>query len=139
MTGQLHATPERATGGLTSALGRGLTARLAWTHDGTLLTATDYAAARGIPPPALPELEALGELFSLDIEGARWYPSELLKLSPDVADAVCRAMAGDEPARQLVFIMRKHGALAGRTVTEAVAQGLLSDVLRLAHAWRQEP
>lgn len=104
-----------------------------------MLTATDYAAARGIPASVLPELEARGEMFSLDIEGARWYPSELLKLSPDEASAVCRTLAGEDPARQLIFIMRRHGSLAGQTITAAIAQGQLAKVLRLAQAWRHEP
>ena len=102
-----------ATGGLSAALSRGRAARLAWTQDGTLLTPEAYAAARGISPSVLPELEARGELFSLAIEGACWYPSELLKLSPDESSAVCRVLAGDDAASQLVFVMRTHGALAG--------------------------
>lgn len=94
---------------------------------------------RGIPPSVLTELEARGELFSLDIAGALWYPAELLKLSTDEAGAVCRTLAGVDPARQLIFVMRKHGALAGETLTAAIAQGQLAAVLRLAHAWRHEP
>lgn len=139
MTAQLQATPRcSATGGLAAAQERGRAARLAWTQDGTLLTAADYAAARGIPSSVLPDLEAQGELFSLDVEGARWYPSELLKLSPNEASAVCRTLAGDDPARKLIFIMRGHGALAGQTVTAAIAQGQLAEVLRFANVWRHE-
>ena len=120
-----------ATGGLSAALSRGRAARLAWTQDGTLLTPEAYAAARGISPSVLPELEARGELFSLAIEGACWYPSELLKLSPDESSAVCRVLAGDDAASQLVFVMRTHGALAGQTVATAIAGGQLATVLRL--------
>lgn len=128
-----------ATGGLIGAIERGRAARQAWTQDGTLLTSGAYAAARGISPAALPELEARGELFSLDVDGARWYPSELLKLSPDEAAALCRELTGDDRSRQLVFLMRTHGALGGCTVAAALAQGQLAAVLRLAHAWRHEP
>ena len=131
-------TAKPTTGGLTAALERGLTARRAWTQDGTLLCATCYAASRGIPPDDLPLLETRGELFSLEIEGTRWYPAELLKLGPDEASAVCRALAGDDAARQLVFVMRKHGALAGQTMAAAIAQGQLAKVLLLAHSWRHE-
>lgn len=137
LTGALSASP--ATGGLSAALERGRVARLAWTQDGTLLNPADYASARGISPSVLPELEARGELFSLDIEGARWYPAELLKLTVDEAGAVCRELAGDDLARQLIFLMRPHGALAGQTVTAAIARGELPRVLQLAHAWRHEP
>lgn len=132
-------TPAPALGGLAGAVERGRAARQSWTQDGTLLTPADFAATRGISPSVLPELEARGELFSLDIEGARWYPAELLKLSPDEASALCRELAGDDAARQLIFVMRKHGALAGQTVAEAVCQGQLAKVLQLACAWRHEP
>lgn len=124
-----------ATDGLAGARERGRAARLAWTQDGTVLTAADYAAARGIEPSVLPELEANGELFSLDIEGGRWYPAELLKLAPDEAVVLCRELAGmDDPSSQLVFLMRTHGALAGQTVTMAIANGRLARVLQLIHA-----
>lgn len=53
---------------------------------------------------------------SLGGYATRWYPSELLKLCLDEDCAVCRTRAGDDAARHLVFIMRKHGSLAGQTV-----------------------
>jgi hypothetical protein len=144
MLGELIAPPHtfaQATtyDGLTAAIERGRAARLAWAQDGTLLTAADYAAARGIPLSVLPELEARGELFSLDVQGARWYPSELLKLSPEAAAALCRELAGDNLSRQFIFLMRTHGALAGQTVSTAIGQGRLARVSQLAHAWRCEP
>lgn len=127
-----------ATGGLAGAIERGRAARRAWTQDGTLLTAADYAARLGIAPAVLPTLEARSELFSLDIEGARWYPAELLKLSADERAVLCRVLAGDDKARQLIFIQRTHGALAGQTVTAAIARGQLARVLRLVYARRHE-
>lgn len=129
-------SPAKATGGYPAALERGHLVRLGWTQDGTLISAVAYATARDIPPSALSELEAKGELFSLDIDGARWYPSELLKMPPAAAAAICRTLAGSDPAQQLIFLMRTHGALAGQAAAEAVAQGGLAKVLQLAHAWR---
>jgi hypothetical protein len=122
-------------GGLAGALERGRAARLDWTQDGTLLAAADFAAACGIPPSVLPELEACGELFSLEIEGARWYPAELLKLSPDESGAVCRTLAGNDSVRKLIFVMRQHGALGGQGAISAISKGQLAAVLRLAKAW----
>lgn len=84
-------------------------------------------------------LEARREFFSLDIEDGRWYPSELVKLSPDEAAVLCRTLAGDDAARLLIFIMRTHGALAGQTVATAIERGQLARVLQLANAWRHEP
>ena len=68
-------------------------------------------------------------------------PRSVLKFSPDEAAALCRKLAGDDMSRQLqfTFLMRKHGALAGQTVTTAIGQGRLARVLQLAQAWRHEP
>jgi hypothetical protein len=128
-------TPATKLGGLAGALERGRAARLDWTQDGTLLTAVDFAAARGLSPTLLPELEARGELFALDIEGARWYPAALLKLSPDESSALCRMLGRNDADRKLIFVMRQHGALGGQDVVSAISQGQLAAVLRLAEAW----
>ncbi|MCK7495827.1 MAG: hypothetical protein MZW92_36285 [Comamonadaceae bacterium] len=111
-------------------------ARLSWIQDGAVLSAEDYAKARGVPVESLAELEREGELFSLDVAGGRWYPAELLKVQAEEAGAVCGELAGDDSARQLIFWMRRHGALGDRTVAEAVAAGLLQHVPGLAREWR---
>lgn len=127
------------TSGLDAALERGRAARLRWVSYGGVLSAADYAAHRGIDPLALPELEAQGELSSVEVERVRWYPSELLKVPPDAWAAVCRALQGENGAGGLIFVNRAHGALSGMTVAAAVAKGRLADVLQLARAWRHEP
>lgn len=124
-----------AVGGHASAFERRHAARRRWIADGIVLSANDYAARRGISSAVLPALEASGAVFSLRIDGARWYPAELLSLSPDEATQMCRVLAGEDETRQFVFLMRVHGALAGQTVATAVAQGKLAQVLRLAQAW----
>lgn len=126
----------RAYGGLAQAMERGRAARRSWTQDGTLLSAADYAARRGVEPAALQHLEGRGELYSLEVDGARWYPSELLKIAADDAAALCKELAGYEPAGQLIFVMRKHGSLNGRTATAAINDGEQARVLQLARAWR---
>jgi uncharacterized protein (DUF433 family) len=130
--------PPRPDGGLAGALERGRAARRAWMHDGTLLSAADYAAHGGVEPGALQLLEGRGELFALEVDGGRWYPAELLKLSAEDAAALCKELAGEEAARQLIFVMRKHGALGGQTVAETIGRGHLARVLQLAVAWRRE-
>lgn len=130
--------PRRALGGLDGAIERGRAAQQAWIQDGTLVCAHDYAARRGLTLDALPLLEASGELFSIDIDTARWYPAELLRLGQEDAAALCRALSGDDAMRQLVFLMRRHGALGGNTVTAAIAQGRLAQVLELASSWRYD-
>lgn len=138
MRDKTHIDLSASSGGLAGALERGRAARRSWTQDGTLLSAADYAAHRGVAPAALQHFEGRGELFSLDVNGRRWYPAELLKLSAEDAAALCKELAGEEAARQLIFVMRKHGALGGQTVAEATGRGQLVHVLQLAAAWSKE-
>ena len=126
-----------AQGGLKGAIERGRQARRAWISDRVVLSSAEFAAARGVASEALVALQAGDQLFSLTIEGEVWWPAELLKLSAADASALCSALDGADESSKLVFVMRTHGALGGRTVTEAVANGQLADVLRLARTWAE--
>lgn len=123
-------------GGLRGALERGRLAQADWVRDGVVLSSAEFAARYGVTVDALLAMETRGELFSVAVGGEHFWPAELLKLEPKVAAELCRAL-GDEPGSgKLIFLMRGHGALAGRSVTDAVRHGQLADVLRLARAWR---
>lgn len=100
-----------------------------------LLSSADFAARRGVTADKLLTLEGRGDLFSVNVGGELCWPSELLSFRPEEASLVCRALAGCDDAVKLLFLMSTHGALAGNTAAEAVAQGRLADVLRLAKSW----
>lgn len=123
------------TSGLAGAIERGRMARPDWVREGILLAAPDFAARFGVAPSDLPDLEGGGELFSVAVENETLYLAELLKFSRADVAALCAALAGADSATKVVFIMRQHGALAGRTVAEAAALGKMAEVLHLARAW----
>lgn len=125
-------------GGLAAAIQRGALAREEWTRDGTLLSAAEFAARRRLTLMDLVALEARGELFSLEVDDARWYPAELAHMGASDAAALSAALAGLEPTAKLVFLMRRHGTLGGTTVATAIANGGINRVLALAAAWRAE-
>lgn len=127
-----------ATGGLDAAKERGQRHWHDRTRDGTLLTAEHFAKVRGDSGPEdLADEVARGELTSYYIEDQYWYPAELLKIGHIASAAVCLALGDEEPASVFVFIHRRHGALEGRTVAEAIAHAVpLERVLELARAWR---
>lgn len=125
-------------GGLAAAVERGALARTDWTSDGTLLSAEAFAARRGVTVGQLEALEARGEVFALEVDNARWYPAELLRVSPDDAAVLCAAAAGLEPSQRLVFLIRRHGALGGVTASAAIADGGMNRVLALVSAWLTE-
>ena len=123
-------------GGYAGALERGRRRRIEWTQHGTLLSAEEFAKAQGIPAASLVDAEARHEVFSVLVEGRRWYAAELLKLGHAATAAICGAMVGVDATRMLIFVLRKHGGLAGRTVSEAVATDELPRVLQLAEDWQ---
>lgn len=125
-------------GGLAAAIQRGALARDEWTRDGTLLSAADFAAKRLLPLSELAALEARGELFSVEVDDASWYPAELVGMGASDAAALSAVLAGLEPATKLVFLMRRHGTLGGTTVATAIANGGINRVLALAAGWRAE-
>lgn len=125
-------------GGLAGAVERGELARHQWTLDGTLLSPEVFAARRGLTAMELSQLEADGELFSLEVGGARWYPAELLRIGSDDGAALCAALRELGPTEKLIFLMRGHGALGGMTVAHATVAGGINRVLDLAAEWRAE-
>jgi hypothetical protein len=125
-------------GGLAAAIRRGAFAREEWTRDGTLLSAPEFAARRRLTPMELVALEARGELFSVEVDDARWYPAELLRIGAGDAAALTAALAGLEPTAKLVFLLRRHGAFGGATVVTMLANSGINRVLALAAAWRAE-
>lgn len=132
-------TPEplehAAHGGLAAARERGQAQLRTWAKDGTLLSAEAFAAARGISTADLVRAEARHDVFSLFVEGQHCYPAEFLKLDSDDAAALCQALAEEDAASKLIFVLRKHGGLAGRTIAEAIGAGRLERVLDLARDW----
>lgn len=124
-----------ARGGLAGAIERGHVQLRGWAEDGTLLSAEAFAAARVVGVEDLVRAEARRETFSLLVERRHCYPAELLKLQPTESAALCQALAGEDPSSEFIFLMRRHGSLAGKTVVEAIAVGMLERVLELARDW----
>lgn len=101
-----------------------------------LLPSAEFAARYGVAVEVLPALESKGELFRVEVGGETYWPAELLELEPGVVAELCRALGVESGDAKQIFLMRSHGALAGRSVADAVRNGQLADVLRLARAWR---
>lgn len=116
-------------------VGGGRLAHLDWIHDALVANTNLFAFVFGSTPEELVALEAGGDLFSLAIEGDVWWPAELLNLHPWDGLEICRALGDADGSSKLEFLVRKHEALGGRTVTEAVERGQFDDVLRLAQDW----
>ncbi len=120
------------------ALERGHLARMEWIKSGFLVPSEVYAAKLEIDALDLQKFEERGELFSIVVDGISYYPSDALKMPFSVMSGICAAFKGKSPSERMVFIMRKHGALGGKTVAQAVEDGELANVLQLVKSWQHE-
>ena len=112
--------------------------RAAWTRDGTLIAGTELAKRWGRTRQALDQACGRHELFNLKVGRRLWYPAVFLRHAADDVRAVCRALGEGDAASMLVFWMRRHGGLGGKTVSEAIEEKRLGRVLELARAWAEE-
>ena len=92
-------------------------------------------AAWGVKRQTVDAARERGEIFSVWVKGKHWYPSEALKLERGVLAAINRALSDVDPSSKLLFFLRQHGALSGRTPADAVSDGKFDDVLRIASDW----
>ena len=121
-----------------AAVQRGEERRAAWTRDGTLVSGAELAARWGRSRQALDQACARHELFNLKVGNRLWYPAVFLQHGAAEVRAVCRALGEGDPASMLVFWLRPHGGLGGRTVSEAIEARQLERVVELARAWAEE-
>lgn len=125
-------------GGLAGATARGEYSRRAWVADGEVVAARALADAWGFTSRALRLAERRGEVFAVVVSRRRYYPCEFVTLARDKVAAICTALGPMHPVEKLVFWKRRHGALRGKTVLEAIDSNKggsqLRTVVRLAQA-----
>lgn len=124
--------------GLAAATARGKVVLQQWTQDGTLVSGDALGAVWGVNCQTLQEAEKRGDLFAVEVAGQRWYLGLLGAHCPDCVAQVCRALRGVEPTGQVIYWLRRHGGLGGKTVGQALQAGRLERVLELARAWASE-
>lgn len=132
----LHA---QANGGLAGATARGEAARVQWVKDGLVVPGEQLAQAWGLTRQALSPAADRGEIFAVKIGNRLFYPQAFLGMDRESVAAICRALGGLGASEKLMFWLREHGALAGKSVATALVAGTAMDkVERLAAAWARE-
>lgn len=125
---------ERVPDAIGQALLSGEARLVKWTQDGTLVPVSAVEAAWGIKRQSVDAARERNEIFSVYVRGQHWYPAEALMIDRASLAAVVRALAKESATSKLLFLRRRHAALGNRTPAEAIEQGMLQDVLRLAAA-----
>lgn len=109
-----------------------------WSRDGTLVPGTTLCASWGVALEVLDQAIAQGKLFAVPVAGKQHCLGLLGGHRIELVAQVCRALKGIEPSGQLIFWMRRHGGLGGKTVSEALHDDQIERVLELAKAWADE-
>ncbi len=131
--------PAQATGGLAGATARGEAARVQWVKDGLVVPGEQLAQAWGLTRQALAPAADRGEIFAVKVGNRLYYPQEFLGMDREAVAAICRALGDLGASEKLMFWLREHGALAGKSVAAALEAGTgLAKVERLAAAWASE-
>jgi hypothetical protein len=129
----------RATGGLAGAIVRGEAARVQWVKDGLVVPGEQLAQAWGLTRQALAPAAERGEVFAVKVGNRLYYPQAFLGMERETVAAVCRALGDLGASEKLMFWLRDHGALAGKSVAAALEAGVaVAKVERLAAAWARE-
>ena len=126
-------------GGLAGAIARGEAARVRWIKDGLIVPGEQLAQAWGLTRQALAPAADRGEIFAVKVGNRLYYPHAFLGMDREAVAAVCRALGELGASEKVMFWLRDHGALAGKSVAAALEAGTgLAKVERLAAAWARE-
>lgn len=129
----------QARGGLAGATARGEAARVQWVKDGLVVPGAQLAQAWGLTRQALAPAAGRGEVFAVKVGNRLYYPQAFLGMDREAVAAICRALGDLGASEKLMFWLREHGALAGKSVAAALEAGTaLAKVERLAAAWARE-
>lgn len=127
-------TRKKAERGLAGAIARGKKAREGWVRDGLLVSREQFAERWDCSAEELAQMVAKGGLFELEVQGQMWLPAVFLEVSRETVVEVNRALteAGMDAAAAFMFWHRRHGALGGKAVAEALRyEGQTARVLHL--------
>ena len=129
----------RATGGLAGATARGEAARVQWVKHGLVVPGEQLAQAWGLTRQALAPAADRGEIFAVKVGNRLYYPQAFLGMERETVATICRALGDLGASEKLMFWLRDHGTLAGKSVAVALESGVpVSKVQRLAAAWARE-
>jgi hypothetical protein len=131
--------PPQAAGGVAGAAARGEAARVQWVKDGLVVPGEQLAQAWGLTRQALAPAAERGEVFAVKVGNRLYYPQSFMGMDREPVATVCRALGELGSSEKLMFWLRDHGALAGKSAAAALEAGVaLAKVERLAAAWARE-
>ena len=123
---------------LESARQAGQAQLVGWVGDGTLMASEEFAARWGMTSQGLQKAAARGELLPLKVSNRIYYPAMLCELPRPFTSRLCLALRLLSPAQQLIFLLRRHGALDGKSIGELTTSAQQERAVGLAQSWAAE-
>ena len=105
------------------ALKLGAARLVKWTQDGTLVSPADAGRHWGLELIDLKAAVRRGDLFEVWVNMTPYIPAELLVFSIEQASTICRSLKGQSATSKLLFLLRAHGGLGGRSIAQALRSG----------------
>ena len=130
------ARPVQST--LESARQAGQVQLVAWVEEGALMASEEFAAKWGMTPQGLQKAAARGELPAIKVSNRTYYPAVLCELPRPFASHLGQALRSLSPARQLIFLLRRHGGLDGKSIGDLTTSAEQARALELAQSWAAE-
>ncbi|MCK9687322.1 hypothetical protein [Scleromatobacter humisilvae] len=109
-----------------------------WVRDGLLIGGAQLSEAWNCSSQRLEQARDRDDLVSLKFRGLHWYPAPMAVVSADDVSQVSAALRGVDAISQFIFWSRNHGSIGGLTVAQAIVDGRLRDVVRLAQSLASE-
>lgn len=111
--------------------------RKALCENGDILLPEEMAEKMSLTVAALNELEADGLLFSMEVEGIRYFPwyFSCPQVSRNELKLVCKKLGNIDAWEKYIFFVRPVGSLGGMTPLQGLRQSKFKEVLRAAAAF----
>ena len=87
-----------------------------------------------MPPQPLQKAVARGELTVMEVSNRTYYPAVFCGLLHPFASRLGQALRSLSSAQQVIFLMRRHGALDGKSIGEFTSGAEQTRALELAQS-----
>jgi len=91
-----------------------------------------------MPPQRLQKAVARGELTAMKVSNRTYDPAVFCRLPRPFASRLGQALRSLSSVQQLIFLLRRHGALDGKSIGEFTSSAEQTRALELAQSWAAE-
>lgn len=91
-----------------------------------------------MPPQRLQKAVVRGQLTAMKVSNRTYHPAVFCGLPRPFASRLRQALRSLSSVQQLIFLLRRHGALDGKSIGEFTSSAEQTRALELAQSWAAE-